>query len=190
LERLDGRRLISQPVRRDSSAANSNRELRERVCDRFGRKAGVAVGRFDRDRGPAAGLVGVLDERRRIAVGVEGVQRVRGFVVDRGGPFVEADVAEAALDLEGEFEALQAAGAGRVELGALQNRGCSPAKDWSMCSVLAATASVTSGGIAVVSSGIGRSGAAPAGSSVAPRWSAAWWRLASSDSLQGRATVR
>jgi len=40
-----------------------------------------------------------------------------GFVVDRGGPFVEADAVEAALDLEGEFEAVQAAGAGRVELG-------------------------------------------------------------------------
>jgi len=52
-----------------------------------------------------------------VAAGVEGVHRVRGFVVDRGGPFVEADVVEAALDLEGEFEAVRAAGAGRVELG-------------------------------------------------------------------------
>ena len=30
-----------------------------------------------------------------VAAGVEGVHRVRGFVVDRGGPFVEADAVEA-----------------------------------------------------------------------------------------------
>ncbi len=45
------------------------------------------------------------------------MQCVRGFVVDGGGPFVEVELVEAAFGLEGELEAVEATGAGGVELG-------------------------------------------------------------------------
>ena len=56
-------------------------EVGEGVCDRLGRVWRVAVERADRDRGVAAGLLGVVDQRWRIDCGRGVFEPVCGLLV-------------------------------------------------------------------------------------------------------------
>ena len=56
-------------------------EVGEGICDRLGRVRRVAVERADRDRGVAAGLLRVVDQRWRIGGGRRVFEPVGGLLV-------------------------------------------------------------------------------------------------------------
>jgi hypothetical protein len=91
-------------------------EVREAVGDRLRGSDCVAVEQADRDRGVAAGLLRVVDQRGRVGCRREGAQVVRRLVVDVRQPLL-GGVGAGILTggVEREVAAVQAAGGGLVD---------------------------------------------------------------------------
>jgi hypothetical protein len=108
----------------------------EAVGDRLGHGGGVAVEGADRERGEPAGLLGMLDQRRRLG-GWRGVlEPVGGLLVGERQPFIRGVAAGLSVGSEGAVAAVKAPSGGGVDRrdqllgeGAVVCAGCEEVQD-------------------------------------------------------------